>query len=118
MTDNLDLEQWKCWCNILSANSNVSVTCVKWDDLTNALVGMKIYTKYEEYRFRMTEDFVKRCKKFIENSNVLNFEKCYGIQASAFGLLRNCCVGSKKNQDCIMYVNITQPNCCKVSLLP
>ena len=50
MADNLDLEQWKCWCNILSANSNVSLSCVKWDDVTNALVGIKVYTKFEEYR--------------------------------------------------------------------
>ena len=61
----------------------------------------------------MTEDIVKRCKKFIENSNVLNFEKCCGIQANAFHLLRNCCVASKKNQDYIMYVNINQHSCCK-----
>ena len=46
----LDLEQWKRWCNVISSNSNVPVSCVKWDDVANALVGLKIYTKYEEYR--------------------------------------------------------------------
>jgi hypothetical protein len=52
----------------------------------------------------MTENIVRQCKKFIENSNVLNFEKCCSIQANAFRLLRNYCVGLKKNQDYIMYV--------------
>ncbi len=50
----------------------------------------------------MTDDIIKHCRKFTENSNVLDFDKCCNIQAEAFYLLRNCCVGSKKNQDYVM----------------
>ncbi len=50
MAENLDLEKWKYWCNILSVNSNVSVSCVKWDDVRNALISLKVYTKDKEYR--------------------------------------------------------------------
>jgi hypothetical protein len=50
MAENLDLEKWKYWCNILSVNSDVCVSCVKWDDVASALIGLKLFTKDEEYR--------------------------------------------------------------------
>ena len=50
MAEEFDLEKWKYWCNILSVNSSVLVSNVKWDDVTNALTGLKLFTKDEGYR--------------------------------------------------------------------
>ena len=57
-------------------------------------------------RSQITKDIVEQCRNFVENSHFLDFNKCSNIQADAFRFLRNCCVGSKKNQDIVMYVNI------------
>ena len=54
------------------------------------------------YRSEITKDIVEHCRNFIENSHILDFNKCSNIQAGAFRLLRNCCVDSKKNQDYVM----------------
>ena len=50
MAEKFDFQKWKFWCDILTANSDATVSWVKWDDIKNALAGLKLYTKDQQYR--------------------------------------------------------------------
>ncbi|XP_028405821.1 ataxin-10-like [Dendronephthya gigantea] len=103
MAEKIDFQKWKYWCDILTVNSNALLPCVKWDDVKNALSGLKFCTKEQQYRSHITEEIINQCRSLIVKSSSLDFVQCCEIQADAFRFLRNCCAGSKKLQDHVMF---------------
>ena len=71
MAENFDLAKWNYWCDILSVNSKVLVSSVKWDDVTNALTGLKLCTKYEGYRYScLTKALYKKLSQHTPKNNI------------------------------------------------